>query len=63
MNCAMCPSWMGGGMVLGAAIGAGAVRRTGSIVQLGLTPDETERLFERVQLLLSKVRIGEIEVF
>lgn len=21
MNCAMCPSWMGGGMVLGAVIG------------------------------------------
>ena len=21
MNCAMCPSWMGGGMVLGALIG------------------------------------------
>lgn len=47
----------------GAAVGAGAVRRSGSIVQLGLTPDEEERLFERVQLLLSKVRIGEIEVF
>ena len=47
----------------GAAIGAGAVRRAGSVVQLGLTRDETERLFERVQLLLSKVRIGEIEVF
>jgi hypothetical protein len=21
MNCAMCPSWMGGGMILGAVIG------------------------------------------
>jgi len=49
--------------VPGDSVGAGAVRRAGSTVQVGLTPDETDRLFERVQLLLSKVRIGEVEVF
>ncbi|HEU5073766.1 MAG TPA: hypothetical protein VFU02_06325 [Polyangiaceae bacterium] len=48
---------------LGAPIGDSGVRRAGKTLQLGLTPEESERLFERVQLLLSKVRSGEVEVF
>lgn len=39
------------------------VRRAGKSLQVGLTPTEAERLFERVQLLLSKVQIGEVELF
>ncbi len=50
-------------MARSAAFGDNGVRRAGSIVQVGVTRAEAERLFERVQLLLSKVRIGEVEVF
>lgn len=46
-----------------APIGDLGVRHVGKTLQIGLTPDESERLFERVQLLLSKVRSGEVEVF
>jgi hypothetical protein len=48
---------------IAAPIGDDGVRRVDHSVQLGLTPGESERLFERVQLLLGKVRLGEVEVF
>lgn len=46
-----------------APIGEEGVRRAGKTLQVGLTPAEADRVFERVQLLLSKVDIGEVEVF
>lgn len=46
-----------------APIGEEGVRRAGETLQLGLTSEEVERLFERTELLLSKVDAGEVEVF
>ncbi len=48
----------------GPAIGGDSgIRRTAGILQLGLTPTEIERLHDRIELALDRVKSGDIGVF